>query len=36
MYTAYFDESGSPDDTPTVIVAGFVALDESWIKFESE
>ena len=36
MYTAYFDESGSPDDAPAVVVAGFVALDESWVKFDPE
>jgi len=34
MFTAYFDDSGSPDDTLAVVVAGFVASDEQWIHFE--
>jgi hypothetical protein len=34
MYTLYYDESGSPDDTIAVVVAGFVASDEQWKEFE--
>jgi hypothetical protein len=34
MFTAYFDDSGSPDDTLAVVVAGFVASDEQWAEFE--
>src|SRR5882762_4956327 len=34
MATAYFDDSGSPDDTLAVVVAGFVASDEQWQHFE--
>jgi hypothetical protein len=32
-YTAYFDASGSPDETLAVVCAGFVAPDEQWIEF---
>ena len=34
MFTAYLDDSGSPDDTLAVVVAGFVASDEQWERFE--
>ncbi len=34
MYTAYYDDSGSPDDTLAVAVAGFVASDAQWTEFE--
>jgi hypothetical protein len=34
MFTAYFDDSGSPDDTMAVVVAGFVASDDQWRQFE--
>src|ERR1700723_237460 len=34
MFTAYFDDSGSPDDTLAVVVAGFVASDGQWTEFE--
>jgi hypothetical protein len=34
MFTVYFDESGSPDDTAALVVAGFVAQSEQWIEFE--
>jgi Protein of unknown function (DUF3800) len=34
MFTVYFDESGSPDDTAALVVAGFVAPSEQWIEFE--
>jgi hypothetical protein len=33
-YTAVFDDSGSPNDTAAVVVAGFVAPDEQWAEFE--
>lgn len=33
MFTAYYDESGSPD-AHAVVVAGFVASDEQWKEFE--
>lgn len=35
-YTAYFDESGSPDEGKALVVAGYVASDEQWLKFEDE
>src|ERR1700722_12564024 len=34
MYTAYYDDSGSPTDTLAVVVAGFVAEDAQWTGFE--
>lgn len=34
MYTAYYDDSGSPDESLAVVVAGFVASDEQWKHFE--
>jgi len=34
MFTVYFDESGSPDDTAALVVAGFLASVEQWIEFE--
>src|SRR5258708_1674005 len=34
MYTAYYDDSGTADDTLAVVVAGFVATDEQWPHFE--
>jgi len=34
MFVAYFDESGSPDDTCALVVAGLVASTEQWIHFE--
>jgi len=33
VFTAYYDESGSPEEH-AVAVAGFVATDESWKEFE--
>jgi hypothetical protein len=33
-FIAYFDGSGSPDDTVAVAVAGFIAPAEQWIEFE--
>jgi hypothetical protein len=34
MYTAYFDDSGTSDDTVAVVVAGFVATDGQWAQFD--
>jgi len=34
MYTAYYDDSGSPNDTLAVVVAGFVADNAQWTEFE--
>jgi hypothetical protein len=33
VFTAYYDESGSPD-AHSVVVAGFVASDDQWKEFE--
>lgn len=33
MFTAFSDESGSPDQA-SVVVAGFLASDEQWVEFE--
>lgn len=33
MFTAYYDESGSPEQR-AVVVASFVASDEQWLEFE--
>jgi hypothetical protein len=33
-FTAYFDGSGSPHDTPVVTVAGFIATADQWGEFE--
>jgi hypothetical protein len=35
-YTAYFDDSGHPDDQDAVIVAGWVSTLEQWRVFEVE
>jgi len=34
MYTAYYDDSGSPDQTLAFVVAGFLAKTQQWIHFE--
>lgn len=34
VFKVYLDESGSPDDTTAVVVAGFLATEEQWIEFE--
>lgn len=34
MFKVYLDESGSPDDTTAVVVAGFLTTLEQWIEFE--
>jgi hypothetical protein len=34
MYTAYYDDSGTPHDTLAVVVGGFLATDEQWRHFE--
>ncbi len=36
FFSAYFDESGHPDDSAYMIVAGFVSEIDQWIRFESE
>lgn len=36
MYSAYFDESGHPDDGKFLVVAGAVADVEQWVHFERE
>src|SRR6478609_6701265 len=33
-FTAYFDASGSPNDTVAVVVGGFVAPAEQWAEFD--
>jgi hypothetical protein len=35
VFKVYLDESGSPDDTTAVVVAGFLATSEQWTEFES-
>lgn len=35
MFTAYLDESGSKD-TPAMVVAGWVASADQWIRFEKD
>jgi hypothetical protein len=36
MFTAYFDDSGSPDQGVCLTVAGYVSTVEKWIRFEKE
>ena len=36
MYSAFFDESGHPDDGTYLVVAGCVADVEQWVHFERE
>ena len=36
MYCAFFDESGHPDDTKYLVVAGGLASVEQWVHFERE
>jgi hypothetical protein len=36
MYSAYFDESGHPDDSAYVVVAGAIADVDQWVHFERE
>jgi hypothetical protein len=36
MYSAYFDESGHPDDGRFLVVAGAVADVNQWVHFERE
>jgi Protein of unknown function (DUF3800) len=36
MYSAYFDESGHPDDSDFLVVAGAVADVQQWVHFERE
>ena len=35
-FTAYFDASGTEHDQPCLAVAGYVALAEQWMDFETE
>jgi hypothetical protein len=35
QYTAYFDASGHPDDSEVMYVAGFVASEEKWQRWET-
>ena len=34
MFTGYFDASGHPDNTDSLVVAGFVSPVRQWIKFD--
>lgn len=36
MLTAYFDESGSPDDSVAVVVAGYISTVDQWIRFDMD
>jgi hypothetical protein len=36
MFTAYFDVSGSPDQSIVLCVAGFIAPVDQWIYFEKD
>ncbi len=36
MMSAYFDESGHPDQGRALVVAGFASSDDQWIHFERE
>ena len=36
MYSAHFDESGHPDDSQYLVVAGAVASVDQWVTFERE
>ncbi len=35
-FSAYFDESGHPDDSPYLVIAGGIAEVEQWAHFERE
>lgn len=35
-FASYFDDSGHPDDKPFVIIAGFIATEDQWLRFEKE
>jgi hypothetical protein len=35
-YEVYLDVSGSPDDQPYVLIAGFLATKDQWLSFEPE
>jgi hypothetical protein len=35
-FIVYFDDSGDPDSEKIVVVAGFVASNEQWFRFERE
>src|SRR5690242_13173150 len=36
LYSAYFDDSGHPDNARYLTVAGCVADDQQWVHFERE
>jgi len=36
MYSAYFDESGAPDDGSYLVVSGAVSSTDQWLRFENE
>jgi hypothetical protein len=36
MLTAYFDESGTHNDSPAVAVAGYISTVDQWQRFEAE
>ncbi len=36
LLSAYFDESGSPNDTRSLIVSGFVSTVDQWTRFEQD
>lgn len=36
MFQAYFDESGTHRDSSVVVMAGFLAPDKQWTRFQSE
>jgi hypothetical protein len=36
MFTAYFDASGSPDDTSVVSLVGLLSTTEKWIAFSNQ
>lgn len=34
MFTAYFDESGTHDQSAALVVSGYIASDQQWIDFD--
>jgi hypothetical protein len=36
MYSAFFDESGHPDESEIMVVAGAVADVDQWVHFDRE
>src|SRR5207247_2456787 len=35
-FSAYFDESGTSDPSPILVVAGFLSTDRQWNRFDAE